>query len=150
MTDNISTYIASIRIIKNRINSIVLWKINIFLITSIALLISSLLIINSFRYVEKNLVLVSEQPLSFPLLIFVLIVALYLALSNLTLVSQEYGRGTLDILMFGPVDEIVFIMGNFAAYMEIFLYEVLLLFVWSNICVWRYNHREGCTVCGYG
>jgi len=139
VTDSISTYITSIRNIKNRVNSIVLWKINIFLITSIALFISSLLIINSFRYIEKNLVLVSEQPLSLPILIFVLILALYLALSNLTLVSQEYGRGTLDILMFGPVDEIVFIMGNFVAYIEIFFYEALLLFVWTNICVWAYN-----------
>lgn len=139
ITFYLDKYIDPIQIIKGRIVNGVFWKIGIYLTASLALFISSLVLINLFRFTEKNLVMVSRQPLIFSLLVFIYIASLFLALTNLSLISREYDKGTLEVLMFGPVDETVYIIGVFSAYLEIFFYCSVGLFVWSNISIWIFN-----------
>jgi hypothetical protein len=41
--------------------------------------------------------------------------------------------------MCGPVDEIAYMLGNFLAQIQVFLYTLIALLVWTNLIIWLLN-----------
>jgi hypothetical protein len=135
----IEKYLHPISVIQQRIQKKQLWSLGFFIAVSVSLVSASLILINEFRYLELNIIIVERQILSTPILIMCLLISLYLGISASVNLSREYDRGTLELLLYGPVDEVVFIFSNFWAEFQLFYWSAIGVFVWSNFIVWLYN-----------
>lgn len=106
---------------------------------SVAILLASFILLNLMQFLEVNHVLVDHQILTTPIFVVGLLVSLYLALSACVMVSRELDKGTLELLMYGPVDEAAYLTGAFFSYVILFLLGTAGVFIWSNLIVWLFN-----------
>jgi ABC-type transport system involved in multi-copper enzyme maturation permease subunit len=132
-------YFHAIDVIQERVSLSRFWHLGFFLSVAAAFLAASLLLVNTFQFAEVNIVLIERQLLSVPVLVISLVVSLYLALGASVAVSREYDRGTLEMLIYGPVDELAFFAGNFWAHLKLFLGALAVTFIWANLIVWLFN-----------
>jgi ABC-type transport system involved in multi-copper enzyme maturation permease subunit len=139
MRKKLSHYWHAINTLQDRASRSRLWHIGFFLSVAAAFLAASLLLINTFQFATVNIVLVERQILSVPVLVISLVISLYLALGAAASVSREYDNGTLEMLMYGPVDELAFFAGNFWAHFKLFLGALAVTFIWANLIVWLFN-----------
>jgi ABC-type transport system involved in multi-copper enzyme maturation permease subunit len=102
-------------------------------------MISSILLINGMRFIETNLLMVEKQVLLVPVLTNGILISLYLALLAAIGFSRELDKGTLETLLYGPVNELTFIIGSFLAYLKVFTITLIITLIWSNLCVWILN-----------
>jgi len=119
-----------------RSSSATVYGLGIYVTLSIALAVAALVIHNTVRYVERNAVLSTRQPLFLPIALIVIVLSLYLALGAVVAVARERDRGTLQVLMFGPVDEASFLLGHFFAQLKVYGGVILLAIVWVNLVSW--------------
>jgi len=80
----------------------------------------------------KDSVLVMSRPVDFIFMFCVVGISfLYLAVSSVTSIAKEKGDKTIEVLFYGPVDEISFIFGKYAArilsYIFILLFSILFI-----------------------
>ena len=129
----------SINIIQTRASQSKLWSLGVFVTMTIALMISSILLINGMRFIETNLLMVEKQALLVPVLTNGILISLYLALLAAIGFSRELDKGTLETLLYGPVNELTFIIGSFLAYLKVFTITLIITLIWSNLCVWILN-----------
>jgi ABC-type transport system involved in multi-copper enzyme maturation permease subunit len=127
------------RILQNRHSQAAFWGLGIFITITAALLASALVLNNSIRFAERNTVLVSMHPLFLPVFIFAGVMSLYLAIVASVASSREYDKGTLEVLLYGPVDETSFLFGIFLAQLKVYLIGIFILFVWANLVTWFLN-----------
>lgn len=132
-------YIHAIDVIQDRVSRSRLWHLGFFLSLAAAFLAASLLLVNTFRFAVVNIVLIERQLLSVPVLVISLVLSLYLALGASVAVSREYDRGTLEMLLYGPVDELAFFAGNFWAHLKLFVGALAVTFIWANLIVFLFN-----------
>jgi ABC-type transport system involved in multi-copper enzyme maturation permease subunit len=126
----------SIRTIDQRILQTSLNGLGVYLVLSVGILISGLVLQNNLRFAERNLVYISSQPLFLPIMVNTFLVATYLAISAAIQLSRERDRGTYEVLLFGPVNETTFILGYFLGNIKIYLATLLVTFVWANLASW--------------
>ncbi len=112
------------------------YGLGIYLTMSIALTVAAITLQNTLRFVQSNAVLSTRQPLFLPMAFMVAIVSLYLGLSAALAVARERDRGTLQVLLFGPVDESSFLLGYFIALLKVYGGVVLIAIVWVNLVTW--------------
>jgi ABC-type transport system involved in multi-copper enzyme maturation permease subunit len=122
--------------IQARSSSSTVYGLGIYITLSMALAVAALIVHNTVRYVERNAVVSTRQPLFLPLALMVTVLSLYLALGAVVAVARERDRGTLQVLMFGPVDETSFVLGHFYAQLKVYFGLVLLTIVWLNVVSW--------------
>ncbi len=108
----------------------------IYIIVLIALTGGAIALNNNISYVIQNTVLIGLEPFFLPILIIVVILATYLALSASITASREYDKGTLEVMLYGPVNIKSFLAGVFLSYLSIYAYIVLLIFCWVNFAIW--------------
>jgi ABC-type transport system involved in multi-copper enzyme maturation permease subunit len=129
----------AINIIRDRNTQVTLYHFGIYVTITLALVTSALALHNTLRFTERNVVFVANQPLFLPILVCTGLVSLYLGVIASVSVSRERDRKTLEVLMYGPVDEAAFLLGIFLAQLLIFLVAMAFLFIWSNLAVWVLN-----------
>jgi ABC-type transport system involved in multi-copper enzyme maturation permease subunit len=112
------------------------WGLGIFITITLTLLTSALVLHNSLRFTERNIIYIASQPLFFPIYVNTGLVSLYLAIIAAVAASRERDRGTLEVLFYGPIDEMVFILGLFLAQLQVFLVAILVTVVWLNLVTW--------------
>jgi len=140
MTGNIfGKYLQPISVLHKKLRQKQLWSIGFFAAVSISLISASLILINNFRYVDVNNIMVERQILSTPVLVIGLLLSLFLGITASVNLSREYDKGTLELLLYGPVDEVAFILGNFWAQISLFGWTMVGVFIWSNIIIWMFN-----------
>jgi MFS family permease len=126
----------AVEMLQDRHSQAIFWGAGIFITITAALLASTLILHNSLRFAEQNTVLVSMHPLFLPVFIFSGVISLYLAIVASVAASREYDRGTLEVLLYGPVDEASFLVGIFMAQMKVYLIGILIVFIWANLVTW--------------
>jgi ABC-type transport system involved in multi-copper enzyme maturation permease subunit len=129
----------AIQVIRERYSKVSLGQLGIYVITTVALATSALTLHNTLRFTERNVVFISNQPLFMPILVCAVLLSLYLGVTASISVSRERDRKTLEVLMYGPVDESSFLLGIFFAQVQIFLIALAFTFIWSNLAVWLLN-----------
>jgi hypothetical protein len=82
---------------------------------------------------------VEIQPLAMPILLSVILVSLYLSITISLNVSQEYDNNTIEMLFYGPVDEMSYMLGNFFAQIKLFIYTLIAILIWMNFSIWLLN-----------
>ena len=129
----------AIRAISRKSRQTKFWGLGVFIVMSLGFAISSLLLVNAIKFTEVNIVSVEKQPLLTPIMVNAILVSLYLAFTSAISASREYDKGTLELLMYGPVDEGSFIFGVFAAQLAIFSITVIAAVGWTLVCIWQVN-----------
>ena len=129
----------AIRAISRKSRQTKFWGLGIFIVMSLGFAISSLLLVNVIKFTEVNIVSVEKQSLLTPIMVNAILVSLYLAFTSAISASREYDKGTLELLMYGPVDEGSFIFGVFAAQLAIFSITVIAAVGWTLVCIWQVN-----------
>lgn len=80
-----------------------------------------LFLVNIVESVRDSGLGVQAAAFSLPVYAFILIASMYLALSLMISAAREVERGTWEILFFGPVDSLSYVMGKAAAGLTAFL-----------------------------
>src|SRR5687767_2990856 len=63
--------------------------------------------------VRANGLLVQDNTFQAPLLGAVLMLSMFLSISAVVSVARERERGTLEVLFYGPIDEVAYVAGKF-------------------------------------
>ena len=93
----------------------------IYLVLSLALLVTVTLLRNYLNFVDENGLLVLSGAFNFPLFVIIFLSALFLALSSLATIAREREQGTMETLFYGPVDAVSYILGKYLAQMVTYL-----------------------------
>jgi ABC-type transport system involved in multi-copper enzyme maturation permease subunit len=111
-------------------------SLGIYITLAAGLLTASLVVHNNLRYTERSLIFVTLEPLFLPILVNLALVAVYLAVTSSISIARERDRGTLEVLLYGPVDETAFILSVFVAQLKIYVLALLVTLVWANLITW--------------
>ena len=95
-----------------------------YIAATISFLVSSFLIKNYLTTLKENDILISSDPLNFPLMVSLIVVSLYLAIYSTVSVSREKDQGTLEVLFYGPVNCGSFLLAKYLADILVFLFVV--------------------------
>ena len=131
-----ASFLYPARIIGLRIQNTGISSWGIYLVLLLALAGGAIALNNNLSYIKQNTILIGLEPLFLPILIIVIIVASYLSLSASITASKEYDRGTLEVMLYGPVNLKSFLAGVFFSYITIYAYVVLLIFCWINFAIY--------------
>lgn len=112
------------------------YSLGLYITTTVAFVAAAIALHNTLRFVERNAVLATRQPLFLPIFVTAVLTSIYLALMSSVSASRERDRGTLEVLLYGPVDEAAFILGKFLAQLKIYLGVLVMAFVWTNLTTW--------------
>ncbi len=126
----------SIATIQGRSIQSTLFNLGIYIVLAVGLAGSAFVVQGNLQYTERNLVYISSEPLLLPALVIMWVTALYLAIGAAVAAARERDRGTLEVLMYGPVDEASFLLGIFISQLELFLGAVIITAVWTNLVTW--------------
>lgn len=129
----------AINILQERVSKSKFWELGIFVVLAIGFTISTILLANLIKYLQTNLLLIEKQPLLIPILANSILVSLYLSVQTSIIASRELDKGTLEMLLYGPVDESAYILSNFLANFKIIILTLLVSLIWSNFCTWILN-----------
>jgi ABC-type transport system involved in multi-copper enzyme maturation permease subunit len=127
------------RAIQARSRIAIVYGLGIYITLAIAFAAAAIVLHNSLRFVDRNAVMSTRQPLFLPIAFMVAIISLYLGMSAALAVARERDRGTLQVLLFGPVDETAFLLGHFIAQLLVYVGVVLIAIVWVNLVTWLLN-----------
>jgi len=94
-----------------------------------SLLISSVILGNYLGAISRDGILITADPLSYPLFIATTVSAIYLALSSVTAIAREKDMQTLEVLFYGPVDHTSYILSKYLK--EMLSYTFISLFLSS-------------------
>jgi len=126
-------------VIEGRNRTSQLASIGIYVIMSMSFIAASVALSNTVRFVERNAVLSSRQPLFLPISLIVVVFSFMLTLAAALTVARERDRGTFRVLMFAPVDEVAFVLGNFAAQIRTYVVMALFGLVWASLATYFLN-----------
>jgi ABC-type multidrug transport system permease subunit len=135
----LSQFLKTANIIQQRESLSHWWSKGIFITIAASIFISSFFLNNRIRYTETNVVSVEIQPLLLPILIGVIVIALYLSAMLVVNIAREREKGTLEILLIGPVNERVYLAGMFYAYFKLFAIAISVFFAWTLASIFILN-----------
>lgn len=111
---------AAFLIQRRDLGSIIL-GLSMYIVLSLSLLASALILRNYLNFVNESGLLVLSDPFRLPFLIVTFLFSLFLALSSVTTISREKDQGTLEVLFYGPVDCFSYILGKYLAQISSYL-----------------------------
>lgn len=98
--------------------------LSMYIVLSLSLLASALILRNYLNFVNESGLLVLSDAVRLPFLIFVFLFSLFLALSSVTTIAREKDQGTLEVLFYGPVDCFSYILSKYLAQISSYLVAV--------------------------
>ena len=111
----------------------------IYIITSLALLAASTLVLNNLAFLDENGLLVLTRPFFLPLFFCAVLLSLYLALHATLQLVREQEKGTLKVLFFGPVDGVSYLLGRLWSQSLLFAMAAGLVLLWALGLGWLTN-----------
>lgn len=101
--------------------------IGIYLTILTSLIVSSFILQNYLRSIGRDQILITTNPVAYPLFIAIAICTIYLALASVISVAREKDMQTLEVLFYGPVDHVSFILGKYLKGMLSYVFITLFL-----------------------
>jgi len=98
----------------------------IYIVAFLSFIASSFILKNYLDSIQADDILISADPLNYPLFISVIIISFYLAILSAISISREKDQGTLEILFYGPVSSLTYILGKYIK--DILTYLVMVVF----------------------
>ncbi len=98
----------------------------IYIVAFLSFIASSFILKNYLDSIQTDNILISADPLNYPLFISVIIISFYLAILSAISISREKDQGTLEVLFYGPVSSLTYILGKYIK--DILTYLVMVIF----------------------
>ncbi len=98
----------------------------IYIVAFLSFIASSFILKNYLDSIQTDNILISADPLNYPLFISVIIISFYLAILSAISISREKDQGTLEVLFYGPVSSLTYILGKYIK--DILTYLVMVVF----------------------
>jgi ABC-type transport system involved in multi-copper enzyme maturation permease subunit len=98
----------------------------IYIVAFLSFIASSFILKNYLDSIQADDILISADPLNYPLFISVIIISFYLAILSAISISREKDQGTLEVLFYGPVSCLTYILGKYIK--DILTYLVMVVF----------------------
>ncbi len=130
-------------LLRRRLSAATFFSWGVYVTMAVALLVAAVLLDNNARYTQQNVIAVIPQPLFIPIWITTVLTALYLGLTGALTLARERDRGTIEVLLYGPVDEIAYLLGLFLAQMSVYAALAVVALLWSNVATWWLNFQFG-------
>jgi len=102
----------------------------LYVATFVSFLASSFLLKNYLGTIKEKNILISSDPLNFPLLISLVAISFYLAIVSVVSISREKDQGTLEVLFYGRVNCTSYLVAKFLADMLVYLFFVCFLILY--------------------
>lgn len=96
---------------------------------TLALVAATWVLLIDVRALEASGLLVLAEPFRSPLSVAILVLALFLAVSAAVSVARDRESGTLEVLFYGPVDELAYVLGKVGGLLVAYLAALPLLLV---------------------
>lgn len=126
-------------LLRRRLSAATFFSWGIYITMALALLVAAVLLENNARYTQQNVIAVIPQPLFIPIWITTVLTALYLGLTGALTLARERDKGTIEVLLYGPVDEIAYVLGLFFAQVTVYAVLAGVALLWSNVATWWLN-----------
>lgn len=108
-----------------------LYGVGIYVVLALIFLISSYVFVNStLRSVADAGIQALTNPITSPLFVAVGLAATYLGLCSSLSISRDRDLGTMEVLFYGPVDSISYVLGKY--FHQLLAYLVILVFSLIN------------------
>ena len=96
----------------------------------VSLLASSFILKSHLGAIKENNILISSDPLNYPLFISLVVISFYLAIISVISISREKDQGTLEVLFYGPVNCSSYLVAKYIKDMLLYLVMVCFFFVY--------------------
>lgn len=113
------------RLIQRRELRVMLFGFGLYVVMALGLLAAILLLRNYMNFVQESGLLVMSGAFNFPLFAVIFLSAVYLAVASVTTIARERDQGTMEVLFYGPVDSVSYVLGKFLAQMSVYLFMLL-------------------------
>lgn len=122
----LSLSIQTVKALSKRDLSSTLHSWGIYIVAFLSFIASSFILKNYLDSIQADDILISADPLNYPLFISVIIISFYLAILSAISISREKDQGTLEVLFYGPVSSLTYILGKYIK--DIVTYLVMVVF----------------------
>ena len=101
--------------------------------------IAALLVFNALSFVEESSLNVLAQPFMLPLQAALSLAMLYVSVEATLAIARPREQGSLQILFFAPIDEVVMVVGNFLSGLMVYVIFVVLTLPILLLLTWLTN-----------
>lgn len=116
-----------------------LFSWGIYIVTAFSVGIAALLVFNSIRFVGESSLNIIAQPFLLPLQAALTLAILFVAIEATLSIARPREQGSLQILFFAPIDELILIGGNFLAGLLVYILFVVLTLPTLLLLAWATN-----------
>jgi ABC-type multidrug transport system permease subunit len=104
----------------------------IYLALTVALFVATWMLMLEVRALQSGGLIVTADPFRSPLAVGMLVLSIFLPLSAAVSVARERESGTLEVLFYGPVDELIYVLGKVFGLVTAYMVALplLLLSLW--------------------
>jgi ABC-type transport system involved in multi-copper enzyme maturation permease subunit len=93
----------------------------VYIVVALGMLATLPIVAGYLDTVEKNRVLILADPFTLPFFVAATIAMLYLALASVATIARERDQGTLEVLFYGPVDRVSYVLAKHLAHLLAYL-----------------------------
>ncbi len=109
----------------------------LYIVTTISIAIGIVIIRNYLNYIESNGLYPMPDLFSFPFRWVIILTSVYLAFSVVVAIARERESGAMELLFYGPVDNVSYVLGKYSAQLTVYCLLIILylicFFILSNI-----------------
>ena len=98
----------------------------IYVVSSLTMFVVFLLLRNYMDFVSESGLVVLSGAFNFPLFVTIFLSAFFLALSSVTTIARERDLGTIEVLFYGPIDAVSYILGKYLAQIVTYFFMIVL------------------------
>ena len=109
------------RTIQRRDLHATVYGFGLYVTLSAAIAVAATVLRNYVRSVQDSGLYVLSDPFAVPLFGAVVLSSIYLAVVSTTTIARERDRGTLEVLFYGPVDAVAYLLGKYLAQMSAYV-----------------------------
>lgn len=129
MRDTLGLRLHAARIVAARELRLAVTGIGAYVVAAIALLAAGWIVSNDVRAIRASDLLVLEHPFQTSATVIVLLISLFLGVSAVVSVARERDRGTLEVLFYGPIDELSYLVGKLVGQLGGYLAILLMVLI---------------------
>ncbi len=108
----------------------------VYIAVSLALVAAAWLLLIDVRALEASDILVRADPFRAPVVAALMVLAVFLAVSAAVTAARDRESGTLEVLFYGPVDELSYVAGKVCGLVIGYIAAVLLLLASLLLLAW--------------
>jgi ABC-type transport system involved in multi-copper enzyme maturation permease subunit len=110
-----------------------IYGVGIYIAIIISLVISAAMLQDYLIGAERSQIIISTNPFSYPLSIATTVCAIYISIASVTSIAREKEMQTMEILFYGPVDYISYILSKYLKGVLSYIFIILFLAVYFAV-----------------